>query len=462
MDPKSSAWDSVLERAGGQACLAAAVAVEAAALDAGAPQELALARLSPVSAEVFAAFGWTPGPAALTAIIVGQDPYFTESGGRLHADGHAFSVREGPETTCPPSLRNVLRAAGVWDGAGHPPLTDLRSWAAQGVLLLNTALTVRRGGPANTHKKAWAPLVRALAAEIAAARTSEDPPLQIMLWGGQAQSYRKHLARIPGAAFHSWSHPSVSSRETAETGNKHPPDTRFAHCDNFRAVNAARAAAGLLPIVWDPRTPSWAAFDGSAVDGKGTGHRWKAAAGSVVATGSAALPRSTQTVPVGTGGYGVVEAATAPQIVLYESAADGTVFEPSNNRGELLGFATTLGDLLWGQVRGTVEIVSDSKYTLDTVTKWLPARLDPDAPDDKAPLKNMDLLMVCHTLLERLRAQTTVVRLRWVKAHTKGPDDPKFRYDALAGDPARGTPAGQALASWLWRLNDLADKVATT
>ena len=120
-------------------------------------------------------------------------------------------------------------------------------------------------------------------------------------------------------------------------------------------------------------------------------------------------------------------------------------------------------------------MVSDSRYTLDTVTKWLPGRLSPDAPPDQTqfqrngarvlrtltPLKNMDLLMICYTLLVRLRAQATVVRLRWVKAHTNGPNDPKFRYDALTSDPTRKTPAGEALASWLWRLNKLADKVAT-
>ena len=100
----------------------------------------AAATVYPPADRQFRAFALTP-PEAVRVVILGQDPYH----GPGQANGLAFSV--SPGVTLPPSLRNIYRELESDLGCAPPPDGDLSGWAAQGVLLLNTVLTVEAGSP---------------------------------------------------------------------------------------------------------------------------------------------------------------------------------------------------------------------------------------------------------------------------------------------------------------------------
>ena len=124
----------------------------------------------------FAAFERTP-PDAVRVVILGQDTYH-EPG---QAMGLAFSVRPG--VPLPPSLRNMYRE--LCDDLGHPAPADgdLTPWAKQGVLLLNTVLTVE-AGKANSHRDlGW----QAFTLEVLSALTRLPQPIAFVLWGAQAK-----------------------------------------------------------------------------------------------------------------------------------------------------------------------------------------------------------------------------------------------------------------------------------
>lgn len=122
-------------------------------------------------------------------VILGQDPYH----GPDQAEGLAFSVPDGVKL--PPSLRNIFQEL-VRDLGGELPVSgSLQGWASQGVLLLNTSLTVERGAPASHARQGWETLTDAL---IAACSAHESPKV-FLLWGAHAQSKaglidgRRHL-----------------------------------------------------------------------------------------------------------------------------------------------------------------------------------------------------------------------------------------------------------------------------
>lgn len=129
----------------------------------------------PPPERLFAAFAATP-PERVRAVILGQDPYHGEG----QANGLAFSVRAG--TPLPPSLRNVFAELAADLGAQRRD-GDLSDWAAQGVLLLNTVLTVEKDR-ANSHRDlGW----QRFTDEVIAALAALPQPVAFVLWGAQAQ-----------------------------------------------------------------------------------------------------------------------------------------------------------------------------------------------------------------------------------------------------------------------------------
>ena len=147
-----------------------------AALSAQVDAAYASQTVFPPQEELFAAFALTP-PERVRAVILGQDPYHEP--GQAH--GLAFSVRRGVKL--PPSLRNIYQELS--DDLGIPPAKDgdLTAWAAQGVFLLNTVLTVE-SGKANSHKDfGWQTFTDAVIAACAAL----PQPVAFVLWGAQAQ-----------------------------------------------------------------------------------------------------------------------------------------------------------------------------------------------------------------------------------------------------------------------------------
>ena len=130
------------------------------------------------------ALALTP-PEAVRVVILGQDPYH----GRGQAEGLAFSV--APGTPPPPSLRNIFkeiqRDLGLPPPAYPVPGGSLVKWAENGVLLLNTCLTVEEGRPASHAKRGWEQLTDAVIRHVAKSEQS----VIFMLWGAHAQSKRE-------------------------------------------------------------------------------------------------------------------------------------------------------------------------------------------------------------------------------------------------------------------------------
>ena len=177
--------------------------------------------------DIYNCFKLTP-LADVKAVILGQDPYHNE--GQAH--GLCFSVKEGVEP--PPSLINIFKELKADVGCTIPKSGDLTKWAKQGVLLLNTALTVR-AHRANSHKDCgWTwftdNVIRIL--------SENREHLVFILWGGNARSKkplidgRKHLIL-------ECAHPSPLS---AYNG--------FFGCRHFSKTNEYLASHGIAPIDW--------------------------------------------------------------------------------------------------------------------------------------------------------------------------------------------------------------------
>ena len=144
-------------------------------------------------------------PDAVHTVIVGQDPYH----GRGQAEGLAFSV--APGVRLPPSLRNIFKERERDLGTPFPvmpaPGGSLREWATDGVLLLNTCLTVEEGQPASHAGKGWEALTDAVIQQVA-----QGPrPVVFMLWGAHAQARQSLIAAGRGHLVLQSNHPSPLS-----------------------------------------------------------------------------------------------------------------------------------------------------------------------------------------------------------------------------------------------------------
>ena len=179
----------------------------------------------PAPHQVFAALEAVP-PDDVRVLILGQDPYPT----RGHAHGFAFSVAPGA-AFLPPSLKNIFREIG--DDLGcRRTRADLTDWAAQGVLLLNAALTVPEGAIDGHRSLGW----HALTAEVL--ERLSDRPRAAILWGKRGQAMAtKHLTgehlRIKTA------HPSPLSARKGFFGSR-----------PFSRTNDWLEGRGLPPIDW--------------------------------------------------------------------------------------------------------------------------------------------------------------------------------------------------------------------
>ena len=184
-------------------------------------------------AEPLRALALTPR-AAVRVVILGQDPYH----GPGQAEGLAFSVPAAVKA--PPSLRNILGEISRSLGVPHPPSGHLGGWARQGVLLLNTVLTVEAGRPASHAGQGWEALTDALIAATAA-----DAGAKVyLLWGAHAQA-KEALIGAAGAGRHlvlQANHPSPLSARRAPVP--------FIGCGHFIQVRDFLAARGSPPIDW--------------------------------------------------------------------------------------------------------------------------------------------------------------------------------------------------------------------
>lgn len=161
-------------------------------------EENAQYEVFPPADQVFRAFELTPY-AEVRAVIVGQDPYH----GPDQAHGLAFSVAEG--VPVPPSLRNIFAELQDDLGCTPPDHGSLEAWARQGVLLLNTALTVRRGQAKSHARQGWEKFTD----EALKALGSRPEPTVFALWGAAARKKKRWIG--PQHYIIESSHPSPLS-----------------------------------------------------------------------------------------------------------------------------------------------------------------------------------------------------------------------------------------------------------
>ncbi len=190
-------------------------------------EEYSKVAVFPPSDEIFSALHLTP-LSKVKVVIIGQDPYHNV--GQAH--GLCFSVR--PEVDIPPSLVNIYKELQSDLGCKIPNNGYLVKWAEQGVLLLNTVLTVR-AHQANSHQgKGWEQFTDAIIRAV----NAEDRPIAYLLWGRPAQSKMSMLDNPKHKVFTA-PHPSPLS---AHRG--------FFGCKHFSQANAFLEENGLAPIDW--------------------------------------------------------------------------------------------------------------------------------------------------------------------------------------------------------------------
>ncbi len=178
--------------------------------------------------DIFNAIRTTDYP-DVKAVILGQDPYH----GPGQAHGLCFSVQPGVEP--PPSLKNIYKELNTELGIPIPQTGYLLPWAKQGVLLLNTVLTVR-AGQANSHKNlGW----EILTDRIITLLNERETPMAFLLWGANARA-KQTLITNPNHLILSCAHPSPLS---AYNG--------FFGCGHFQKCNEFLETHGLSPIDWN-------------------------------------------------------------------------------------------------------------------------------------------------------------------------------------------------------------------
>lgn len=184
-------------------------------------------RIYPAMQEIFTALKLTPYH-NVRVVILGQDPYH----GPNQAHGLAFSVKKG--TPIPPSLVNIFTELKHDCGCYIPNHGCLEKWAMQGVLLLNTVLTVRAGS-ANSHRGlGW----ETFTDRVVSLLNERKEPIVFLLWGANARAKASHIT-APQHRVLTAAHPSPFS---ASSG--------FFGCRHFSKANTIISQAGLEEIDW--------------------------------------------------------------------------------------------------------------------------------------------------------------------------------------------------------------------
>ena len=161
-------------------------------------------------------------------VILGQDPYH----GAGQAHGLCFSVKRGVEP--PPSLKNIFKELNQEYGIPAPDCGELVGWARQGVLLLNTTLTVREGKPQSHKGQGW----EILTDKIISLLNEKNTPIVFILWGANARAKKALITNKSHLILES-AHPSPLS---AYNG--------FFGCNHFTSANAFLRRTGQKEVDW--------------------------------------------------------------------------------------------------------------------------------------------------------------------------------------------------------------------
>ncbi len=337
----------------------------------------------------------------LRVCIVGQDPYPNPA----HAHGLAFSSRE---PKLPASLRPIFKALENSGLMRAPAFDDampglLTSWAHQGVLLINRALTTAIG-TSMAHMNLWKPFTDMVFAHIGAL----NQPIVYLLWGAEAHKLAPMFTNNGKALVIKAAHPSpLGQMKLAE-------DEKFVNTKCFTLANRHLLAHNRVPVCWDPvaaitdvtGSPHIVYTDGSS-SGNGLGALAKASYAAYIASGPV---RGTLL----TGRIGPVHAPESDEFIY-----------PTNIRGEGFAMVHTI-EYIMGLARAPGEplkeiyIVTDSKFWLDMVYTYIP-----QWQRDRHPWtahKNPDLCERIWTLVSQYRALGGKITIRHTYAHGRDPN----------------------------------------
>ena len=217
--PLPDAWRQALDPAA-RAVLARAEAYVSARENAGI-------HVFPPASLRYCALEMVP-PTGVKVVILGQDPYH----GAGQAMGLAFSVPRGVRV--PPSLVNIFKELKSDLGIARPDHGDLTAWAAQGVLLLNTSLSVEEGRAASHADIGWDQVTDGLVAAV----SSEAAAAVFMLWGNHARAKALLVDRSRHLVLEA-AHPSPLSAR------------KFLGCRHFSQTNAFLAQRGVGTVQWE-------------------------------------------------------------------------------------------------------------------------------------------------------------------------------------------------------------------
>ncbi len=181
----------------------------------------------PQKDNVFSAFNYT-NPDKIKVVILGQDPYHDN----FQANGLSFSVSQGIKL--PPSLKNIIKELKTDVNLTEPMHGDLSHWAEQGVLLLNTCLTVRAHSPLSHQNKGWEKFTD----RVIQLLSESHQHVVFLLWGKKAEAKKELIAK--NNFIQTSQHPSPLS---AYRG--------FFGCKHFSKTNKVLLSQGKEPIDWE-------------------------------------------------------------------------------------------------------------------------------------------------------------------------------------------------------------------
>lgn len=187
-------------------------------------EEYKTKEIFPVEEEIFSAFNLTQYK-DVKVLILGQDPYHNND----QAHGLAFSVKEGIKI--PPSLRNIYKELNADLGIEIPNTGYLINWAKEGIMLLNTTLTVRAHTPMSHSKIGWEIFTDRIIELI----DEKDEPVVFILWGNHAKSKKKLIKNEKHLIIESV-HPSPLSASRGFFGTK-----PFSRTNEFLRENGLQA-----------------------------------------------------------------------------------------------------------------------------------------------------------------------------------------------------------------------------
>lgn len=341
--------------------------------------------LCPSIGDIFNAFHMTSFNRT-RVVILGQDPYYQDD----VAHGLSFSVN--PTQPIPKSLSNIYKCLINSKFLDTMPTHGcLYNWSSQGVLLLNTALTTKKG-KAGYHTKIWEKWTDWLIKYLSDNRCN----LIFMLWGNDAKAKKTYID-VNKHYLYTWIHPSPLAQNVDD-------ELKFINCDSFKCATDVYEELYDCRINWNPTIDTVAYTDG-------------------------ACPNNGKESAIG--GYGVyfqTGPLTGMKIVSYlpEGSHNGIVMKQTNNRAEILAVIDCLETYHQYKCIGNLTLIVDNQLTRDIAMSWIDSWFKYNKVEER---KNPDLLYRYKSILDKIRHRQKALGLDFkmihVYSHLKKQNIPK-------------------------------------